>query len=542
MKKQSIVAACKQQSITDCDGKYYFDEKAADRVLHFFSRLKHIKAPFTGKPFIPADWQRDLVIRPLFGWKRKDDNSRRFRRMFCEIPKKNGKSTMCAAIALYLLLADKEYGAEIYSAATDKKQARLVFDEAKNMVKYSPFNKSVEPYPMKSSTKVILFPSLNGKYTTVSSDTKSLDGLNASGVIFDELHQLKDAELYNVMTEGSGASRAQPLHVTITTAGSGADKNSVCYSEYEAAKKVIENEKNDEELLGVVFEAGDKDDWTDPRVWAKANPNLGITPTLRSMEHDCKVAQQQVRKQNDFKRRRLNIWTSQLTRWLDASTWDAAGRKYGLEDLRGLSGFGGLDLSSTLDLTAFCLAVLKDEGVYLWPYIFIPEMKIEENSKRDHVPYDRWVADGYLFATPGNVVDYDFIMAKMEESQAFIDLQSVQYDAWRSAQVAAAAEKCNIKMIPVAQSPAGMGAPCFEFERLLVSGRLFHPKNPCMTWAANNIEVRTTYGGLITPNKPAETHGQQKRIDPIVAAILALERIARGVKPESTDSQSIRLL
>lgn len=460
--------------------------------------------------------------------------------MYLQVAKKNGKSTLCAAIALYLLLADNEYGAEVYSAATDRAQAKIVFSEAKSLLKFSPYKKLVSPYPTKESTKVLLFPSTGGKYTTVSSDTKGQHGLNISGLIFDELHALLDSALYSTLTEGSGASRSQPLHVSITTAGY--SKTSVCFSEYESAKKVIENEKFDEELYGIIYEVDAKDDWTDPAVWIKANPSLGVTPTLRNMQHDCEVAQKQASKQNEFKRLRLDMWTSQLTRWLDGSVWDAAGREYGLEDLRGLSGFGGVDLSSTKDLTCFCLAVPKDEGVYLWPYIFLPEMKIEENSKRDHVPYDRWVADGFIFATPGNVVDYDFIIAKMEEAQAFMDLQSVQFDAWRAAQVAAAAEKCNIKMIPVPQSPAGMGAPCVEFERLLTSGRLFHPKNPCMTWAANNIEVRTTYGGLITPNKPAETHGQQKRIDPIVAAILALERIARGVKPESTDSQHIRSL
>jgi phage terminase large subunit-like protein len=504
--------------------------------------LRHTKSPFTGKPFIPADWQRDLVIRPLFGWKRKDDNSRRFRRMFCEIPKKNGKSTMCAAIALYLLLGDKEFGAEVYSAATTKDQAKMVFNEAKSMVKRSAFKDLVEPRPIKDSTKVIRFPALEGKYLAVSKDSSGLDGLNASGVIFDELHQLKDAELYNVMTEGSGASRSQPLCVTITTAGS--DQTSVCYDEYQAAKKVIEDEKVDEELLGVIFEADDKDDWTDPAVWAKANPNLGVTPKLRDMEHDCKVAQEQVRKQNDFKRRRLNIWTSQLTRWIDMADWKAAARTYTEESLRGLPCFGGLDLSSVIDLTAYVLAFPSDIAVRLWFYLFMPEENIKKASKRDKVPYDQWVKDGYVIATPGNVVDYDRILAKMEETRTFFDLQAISFDPWNASSVATGGAKLNISMVPVSQNFAGISPPCKEFERLLVGKKLWHPNNPCANWAANNVQVRTGPGGVIAPHKPAEKAGQQKRIDPIVGGILSLERIARGVKPQKSayEEHGVRFL
>lgn len=540
MQKNKPVIPCPQMKITDCGGKYWFDEKAIDHVIEFFSKLRHTKSPFTGQPFVPADWQRDLIIRPLFGWKRKDDNSRRFRRMFCEIPKKNGKSTMCAAIALYLLLADKEFGAEVYSAATNKDQAKMVFTEAKNMVKRSAFKNVVEPRPIKDSTKVIRFPALEGKYLAVSKESSGLDGLNASGVIFDELHQLKDAELYSVMTEGSGASRAQPLHITITTAGS--DKTSVCYDEYQAAKKVIDDEKADEELLGVIFEAGEKDDWTDPAVWAKANPNLGVTPTMRSMEHDCKVAQERVSKQNDFKRRRLNLWTSQTTRWIDMFDWNRNGRKYTEESMRGLPCFGGLDLSSTIDLTAFALAFPRELGIYLWFYLFMPEDRVMKAAKRDRVPYDRWVQAGHVITTPGNVVDYDRILAKMVEAKTFFDLQAVSYDPWNATSVATGAAAEGIVMVPVSQNFAGISPPAKEFERQMVAGRLYHPHNPCATWAANNIEVRTGPGGVIAPNKPAEVAGQQKRIDPVMAGILSLERIARGVKPEPTDTQRIRTL
>ena len=219
-------------------------------------------------------------------------------------------------------------------------------------------------------------------------------------------------------------------------------------------------------------------------------------------------------------------------RAIEIDVADRAARKYKEEDLKGLPCYAGLDLSTNTDLTAFVLAFPKDDGVYLWPYIFMPADNIEEASKRDNVPYGRWVQDGHIIATPGNVVDYNRVMERLEFAKSYFDLQSVSFDPWRATQTATQAEEKNIKMIPVAASFAGMSAPCVEFERLLLSGRLFHPGNPCMDWAANNIEVRTSVGGIIAPNKPAEKAGARKRIDPIVAAILSLERIARGAKPE----------
>jgi len=528
---RKIVLPCPQQKITSLGGKYYFSQKAVNKVLWFFKKLKHTKSPWTGKPFIPMAWQLDRIISPLFGWLRTDDHTRRFRRLFAMIAKKNGKSGLCSAIANYLFMGDGEYGAEVYAAANERGQAGIVFDESKAQLRFSDLRELVEPNPIKSSTKTLLFPETSSKYTTLSKETSTKDGMSIHGLIFDELHALRSS-LYRILTMGSGAARRNPIHCAITTAGY--DKLSVCYEEYEAAKRVIADEREDEELLGVIYEAEKNDDWTDPEVWKKVNPSLGVTLSMRDMEHDCLIAQKKPSEQNEFKRLRLNIWTSQLTRWLNMSDWEKNARAYNEADLKGLPCFGGLDLSSNLDLTAFVLSFPKDDGVYLWPYIFMPEARVMEASARDRVPYDRWVRDGYIYTTPGNVVDYDSIMAKIEEAKALFSLQSISFDPWRATQTATEAGKRGITMIPVSQNPAGMGAPCFEFERLLVSGKLFHPKNPCMTWAADNIEVRTTYGGLITPNKPAEQAGAQKRIDPIVAGILALERIARGVKPQES--------
>ena len=536
------VSPCPQQKITDLNGKYWFDQKAVDRVVWFFSKLKHTNTPWTGQPFKFMPWTLRDFISPLFGWKRVDDNTRRFRRAYLGIPKKNAKSALASGIGNYLFMGDGEYGAEVYAAANERGQAGIVFGESKKQLRYSDLRRLVSPNPIKDSTKTLLFPATSSKYTTLSRESSTKDGMSIHGLLFDELHALREPALYHVLTQGSGAARRQPLHITITTAGS--DRTSICFSEYEAAKKVIEDEKYDEELLGVIYEADPKDDWTDPEVWKKANPSLGETLTLRDMEHDCMVAQKKPSVQNEFKRLRLNLWTSQITRWLNMSDWDKCGRKYTEEVLRGLPCFGGLDLSTRVDLTAFVLAFPMEDAIRLWPYIFIPQEKIEENSRRDRVPYDRWVSEGHIIATPGNVVDYDAILAKVSEGKKLFELQSISYDPWNANAVFTGAEKLGVPMITVGQNYPGMSPPSKEFERLLVSEKMYHPMNPCMTWAADNIEVRTGPGGVIAPNKPAEKAGSQKRIDPIVAGILSVERIARGVKPTKSvyESRGVRYL
>lgn len=526
------VLPCPKQQITSCGGKYYFDQRPVDHYLWFCSNLKHTKSPWTGQKFVPMPWFVQDVISPLFGWRRKDDGTRRFRRVYLGIPKKNAKSANASALALYFFMADGEFGAEVYAAANERGQAGIVFEESKAQIKYSPLKRIIIPNPIKPTTKKLFFPATNSFYTTLSKDSSTKDGMSISCLVFDELHALRDRSLYSVLTQGSGAARRQPVQITITTAGY--DRTSVCFEEYTAAKNVIKDETFDEELLGVIYEADEKDDWTDPAVWAKANPSLGITLNLRDLEHDCKLAQKKPGIQNDYKRLRLNLWTSQLTRWINRSQWDACARQYDLEPFRGLPCYGGLDLSSKLDLTAFVLSFLKENGVYLWPYLFMPEDRIEENSKRDKVPYDRWVNEGHLFATPGNTVDYNFILGKIDEAKALFDLQSIQFDPWNCGSVASDCASRNIKMIPIAQGYAGMSEPCKEFERLIVANRIYHPNNPVLNWNVDNAEVRTGPNGVIALNKPAEKAGQQKRIDGAVGSVLSIERIARGDKPKKS--------
>ena len=519
------VKPCAVQKITDCGGKYYYDRNAAERIVEFFSKyVMYTVGDKAGTPIVLMDWQKDRFLRPLFGWKRKADGYRRFRRAFLEIPKKNGKTTVCGGLGIYMTGCDGEFRSKVYCMATEREQADMVHEEARTIIDMSPL--LAEMFKVVEGKKLITVPELKSTFIPVSKETKGRHGINAHCVIADELHAATDPELYEIMTSGSGAARKQPLQITITTAGS--DKNSICYDEYVHAKEVIKNELADEEQLAVVYEPDEKDDWFDPRVWVKVNPSLGTTLRIDDLAQECAQARVNPRKENLFKRLRLNMWTSQITRWFSMEDWAKCGARYGEAEMEGRLCYGGLDLSSTLDLSCFHLVFPEDDFTYLLPYLFIPADRIEEAEKRDMVPYSRWVAQGHMIATPGNVIDYDVIMGVMESAQKFFSLQDIGYDPFNATKLVTDAEKKGFKMVPVSQNFGGINAACKEFERRLVSGTLKHPNNPALSWNADNIEVRTGPGGVIAPNKPAQKAGRQKRIDGIVAGIIAMDRVIRN--------------
>jgi phage terminase large subunit-like protein len=533
------VKPCPQQKITDCGGKYYYDRDAADYVVEFFeTQVVYTVGDQAGKPIVLMDWQKDLVLRPLFGWKRVSDGYRRFRRAFVFIPKKNGKTTMCGGVGLYMTGMDSEFRAKVYCAATDKEQADMVHEEARTIIDLS--QSLGEMYKVVPGRQLITVPEMKSSFIPVSKETKSRHGINAHCVIFDELQALKDPELYEVMTSGSGAARKQPLQITITTAG--AEKTSICYEEYEHAKDVLADENVDEQTLAVIFEPGKHDDWTDPRVWHKVNPSLGVTLQEYDLVQEGEQAKKSPRKENLFKRLRLNMWTSQITRWLSSEVWQAAAGKYSEADLKGKICFGGLDLSSVLDLTALALAFPEPDMLYLWLYLFMPADRIEEAEKRDKVPYGRWVTQGHIIATPGNVVDYAAVVGKMAEAQQMFSLQEIGFDPYNATMAVQQAERMGIKMVPVSQNFSTISQPTKELERRLVAGILRHPNNAALNWMADNIEVRTGPNGVIAPNKPAEKSGKQKRIDGMTASIIAIDRVLRVPLEDNFEDYKVRTL
>jgi phage terminase large subunit-like protein len=320
----------------------HFHPQAAQHAIDFFGFLRHSKGEWAGQTFTLAPWQA-FVVGSLFGWQRMD-GLRRFRTAYCAVPRKNGKSTLSAGIGLYLLVADGEQGAEIYSAATTRDQARIVFDEAKRMVGSSPALKRVS----------VLINNLNveasaSRFMPLSADASSMDGLNVHGAIIDELHAHRTRHVVDVLETATGARR-QPLLFEITTAGY--DRHSICFEHHDYAIKLLEGVLQDDSWFAYIASADENDDWTNQKVWRKANPSFGISVKADDLARKAEKAIALPGAQNAFRRMHLNEWTEQAERWIDIGAWDACDGQVNLEHLRGRTCFGGLDLSTTTDVTA----------------------------------------------------------------------------------------------------------------------------------------------------------------------------------------------
>jgi len=492
---------------------YWFDTEEADRVCDFFAQhLKHSKGEWRGQPFVLQDWQR-CIIRRLFGW-RQADGTRRYRDLYLEIPRKNGKSTLAAAIALYIAFADGEPAAEIYCVANDVEQAMFVFEEAKRMADASPtLSQICETY-----SRSILKPDDLSTIKILSSQPKH--GTNPSGAVMDEVHQFKKRTVWDAVTTGYG-SRRQPLTIVITTAGE--DMNGFGYAQHEYAQKVIDGIIPAPHFLAVIFAAREEDDWTDRETWRRANPGLGVNVKETFLRDQCEKARHDTGERIAFQIYNLNIWTHGVKKWLEIADWNAcAGAKVTLEELRGRKVYGGLDLSKTTDLTALVLIAAREGGGYdVLCRFWVPEEAADKRARKDRVPYPTWVKQGLITATPGNVVDYDFIERDIAALAKDLDIQEIAYDrAFATQLVQRLQDLHSVTMTEFGQGFLSMAAPTAELERLVVSHQLRHGGHAVLKWNASNVVVRTDPAGNMKPDKSKST----ERIDGVVALVMALGR------------------
>ena len=509
---------------------YTFDKRAADLAVAFFEKLLvHSKGEWAGKPFKLQDWQRDDIIRPLFGWKRTADKTRRYRTAYIEVPRKNGKSTLSAGLALYLLFADGEPGAEVYSAAADTDQARIVFEEAQRMVESSP---ALSQHG-KVFRRSIIVQSERSTYRVISADAHTKHGFNAHGIVFDELHAQPNRELWDVLNTSTGARR-QPLMIMITTAGV-YDPESICWEQHEYARQVLDGTLEDDSYFAYIAAADETDDWTNPITWAKANPGLGVTIKLDYLEGECKRAINSPAYQNTFRRLHLNQWTAQEERWLDIMAWNACKRDR--PNLLGRVCFGGLDLASTTDIAAYVLCFPPDsEGDPYWllPFFWIPGANLIDRARRDRVPYDAWVRDGYINTTPGDVIDYDYIEQTIRQLALDYEIQETAFDRWGATRIYQKLEEARMTMVQFGQGFASMSPPMKEFLTLILSRRIAHDGNPVLRWMADNVVARTDPAANIKPDKAKS----RARIDGIVASIMGLDRALRN-QPSVYESRGV---
>ena len=497
-----------------------YNKQMADYAVNFIECLCHTKGTWAGKPFELIDWQ-EQIIRDIFGTL-KMNGYRQFNTAYVEIPKKMGKSELAAAVALLLTCGDGEERAEVYGCAADRQQATIVFDVAADMVRMCPaLNRRVK---ILASQKRIVYQPTNSFYQVLSAEAYSKHGFNIHGVVFDELHTQPNRKLFDVMTKGSGDARMQPLYFLITTAGT--DTNSICYETHQKAKDILEGRKIDPTFYPVIYGADETDDWTDPEVWKKANPSLGITVGIDKVEAACESAKQNPGEENSFRQLRLNQWVKQAVRWMPMEKRDACSFKVDEKSLEGRVCYGGLDLSPTTDITAFGLVfppLDEDDKFCILSYFWIPEDTLDLRVRRDHVPYDVWERQGFLETTEGNVVHYGYIEKFIDCLGERFNIREIAFDRWGAVQMVQNLEGMGFTVVPFGQGFKDMSPPTKELMKLILEQKLAHSGHPVLRWMMDNIYIRTDPARNIKADKEKST----EKIDGAVATIMGLDRAIR---------------
>ena len=499
----------------------HYDKAKADRAVKFIENLCHTKGKWAGKRFWLLPWQEQL-IRDIFGIVKPDGN-RQFRTAFVEICKKVGKSELAAAVALYLLYADNEPSAEVYGAAADRQQASIVFDVARQMVEMSPA--LLKRSKLMTATKRIVNYGNSGYYQVLSAEVGGKHGFSVSGLVFDEIHTQPNRQLYDVLTKGSSDARQNPLHFIITTAGT--DRHSIAFELHTKAVDILEGRRVDPTFYPVVYGLKDDEDWEDEANWYKVNPSLGYTVDIERLRDAYREAKQNPADEVTFKWLRLNMWVSSTVAWIPDAIFMKGNEEIDLAALEGRDCYGGLDLSSTGDITALVLMFPprdEDEKYILLPFFWVPEETIPQRVKAASVPYDIWERQGYLLSTEGNVIHYDFIEKFINDLAEKYHICEIAVDRWNATQMIQNLEGDGFTMVPFGQGFASMSGPTKDFYRLLMEGQIIHGGHPVLRWMAGNVVVDTDPAGNIKVTKAKS----KEKIDGIVAAIMALDRCIRN--------------
>jgi phage terminase large subunit-like protein len=501
---------------------FYFDPVAAERPIHFIERYcKHHKGEWAGQPLLLEGWQKEQ-LRQAFGWKRAD-HFRRYRSIWDEEPRKNGKTEKAAGVGCYLLVGDNEPGAEIYATATKREQALILHSAASAMVRASPELRRF----VKVSRHNLSCDRLGSKFEPLSADYNTLDGLSPSGDLRDEVHAWKDHALSAVLDTAMGARR-QPMTFEITTAGT-YDPESVGWQHHNVATKVLDGTVEDDSALAMIYAADEGDDPFDPATWWKANPNLGVSLKLDYLAKQAAKAKREPSFLNDFLRLHLNVWPSQVTRRIPIERWNACdATRINEDDLAGRDCFAGMDLATKLDLTALVLLFPHEDGsCSLLCRFWLPESTVGDYGKKGQRYWQQWADEGWLKTTPGDVVDYDFIRAEVNELGKKFRIQEIAFDPWGATQIATQLGGDGFTMVECRQGYKTLSEPFKEFEARIFSKRLRHGGNPILRYCVSNVAVDTDAAGNLKPAKDKS----MGRIDGVVAATMALSRCIVSVAP-----------
>lgn len=504
---------------------YHFDEAAASRVCKFIELLPHIKGEKAKRKelIVLEPWQC-FILTTVFGWL-NDRGLRRFRTVYAEIPRKNAKSTLSSGVALYLFALDGEEGAEVYSAATTRDQAKIVWDDAKAMADKSPGLK--KRFGVRTSANVLTVPRTSSVFRALSRDQGgNLDGLNIHGGVIDELHAHKTREVFDVIETGTGA-RTNPLLWLITTAGF--NRAGICYEQRNYVCDILNKKHEDETYFGIIYTIDKGDDWFAPESWAKANPNWGISVNPDDIARKGKKASHTASAQPNFLTKHLNVWVNADSSWMDLRAWDSAGdESLKLEDFAGCEAWIGLDLASKIDLAALRIVVRKNGKKYTFGRFFLPEDTIEDS---DNSQYAGWVIDGYLIATPGSIIDFQYIEDELERLCKLLDVKAIPYDPFQATQLATRMMDKGLPMIEYGATVLNFSEPMKMVEAETISGQLIHDACPVMTWNVSNVVCHTDVKDNIYPRKAVA----ENKIDGVVALIMAygIELNAPPPKPRA---------
>ncbi len=503
--------------------KPYSPEEIIELIPKYFH---HTRGEWAGLPFKLLGWQKHF-IHQVFG-NLDDDGFRIYRRVYIEIGKKNGKSEFGAVIALWLLLFDRENSAEVYSAAADREQAGIVYNIAIKMIELSPALD--ERCNIIRSRKTIISKKNGGIYRVLSSEAFSKSGYSIHGVIFDEFWTQPKRDLYDILSEGSGAARRQPLTVFLTT--SGWDRESICYEIHKYAKAVLADPTKDPTFLPIIYTANEEDIESE-KSWKMANPALGEIIRWEDFRNDYRRAMENPATENTFKRLRLNIWTDSQTRWLPTDIYlRAHGTTFDRSELKGRRCFGGLDLSSSLDLSAFSLCFIPVEEGEPYKFLhrfYIPKIGMAERIRREEGHYREWVREGWVAATSGDVIDYGVIENDILADSELYEIIKVGFDPFNSTQIIQRLGQAGMEMELFRQGYLSMSPASKLFDQRMRSKELDMGKNPVMRWMCSNVEIVSDPAANIKPVKSGKDSAA--RIDGVISSIMALS-LAIGAEPE----------
>lgn len=505
-----------------------FDEESARHRIDFYKFCRHFEGEWANQVIDPSPWQ-EFIKWNVYGWYRSN-GTRRFHRVYQQIARKNGKSTDVATDGIYLAFFDGEGGAQVYTAATKEKQAKIIHGASTQMVKSSPALRS----RIKVYRNNLHLPDNASRYEPLGQDSNTEDGLNVHGALIDEYHAHPNAGMYNVLRSATGARRNWLIYI-ITTAGF--DLDCACHEEYEQARNVLDGIYEDDELFAIIFEPDEEDDWKDEKTWIKSNPNLGITPKLEEMRAECLEAQRKASMLNEFKTKRLDMWTESLERWLHIEDWDACNEPVDRDALLGRTCYGAFDLSTTTDLTSWtlCFGPNGIDPFYRFLYkFFIPERCVREriSNKQLVANFEKWIGQGFLTETPGNKIDYDFVREQIKADAAAFNMLAIPYDPYNASQLVQDLQKEDLKLIEFRQGFLTMSPAAKDFENKVLDKSIAHGNNPVMRYNVSCCEIARDPAGNIKPVKPDKLKSS-KRIDGVLTSIMSLAGVVNKLAGEN---------